>query len=243
MRRLMLVIGIAAVAGCGGISKEQYGAKEAEATKYKQEAQAASAKAADLDTKAKSLEQQNAALQTQVSEMEKKLTETAAAKSELELTTAKLQEQGGEYAKRNQELQGKLTVRLNERLQFPENSSKLTADAKRSLDSIAEAIAQLKDKAVIVAGYTDDTEAAGKDAAVKRWQLSTARAMEVAKYMTGRGVDPTFIAIAGFGEARPVAANDSLANRALNRRAEIALTPRNVSMPTVEVKPAELKTR
>lgn len=240
MRRITLIVFVAALVGCGGISKEQYGAKEQEAAKYKKEAQDASSKAAELDAKAKQLEQQNAALTGQVAELDKKLTETTAAKSELELTTAKLQEQGGDYAKKNQELQGKLTVRLNERLLFAENSSKLTAESKKTLDSIADAVSQLKDKSIIVAGYTDDTEG-GKSASVKRWQLSTARALEVAKYLAGRGVAPASIAVAGFGEGRPVAPNDSLANRAQNRRAEIALIPKTASMATVDVKPAELK--
>ena len=82
----------------------------------------------------------------------------------------------------------------------------------------------------------------GKAAQVKRWQLSTTRALEVAKYLVGRGVDPTLVGVAGFGEGRPIALNDSMANRALNRRAEIALTPANAKLKTVEVKPATLKT-
>jgi len=218
MRKLMLVLGMAAVVGCGGISKKQYGAKEAEAAKYKEEVAA-------LESKAQSLEQQNATLQAQVS----------AAKSELETTTAKLAEQSGEYAKLKDR-----TIKLSERILFKENSSKLTPDGKRALDAMADAIAQQKDKAVIVAGYTDDAEG-GKSAHVKRWQLSTTRALEVAKYLVGRGLDPALIGIAGFGEARPVAANDSLANRALNRRAEIALTPPTLEMGTVDVSPATLE--
>ena len=220
MRKLMIVLGMAAVVGCGGISKEKYGAKEAEAAKYKQEVAA-------LEQHRSTLEQQNATLQGQV----------GAAKSELETTTAKLAEQSAEYAK----LKGQ-TIKLSERLLFKENSSKLSPESKRSLDAMADAIAQLKDKAVLVAGFTDDAEAAGKDAKARRWQLSSARALEVAKYLVGRGLDPALIGIAGFGEARPVAANDSLANRALNRRAEIALTPPTIEMGTVDVSPAKVET-
>jgi chemotaxis protein MotB len=241
MRKLTVLIGVVALAACG-ISKEQYGAKEAEAAKYKQAMQDESGKVAALESKTKALEQQNAALKTQVGDMEKKLGETTEAKAQLELTTAKLKEQGGEYQKRNEELQGKLTVRLSDRVLFKESSSKLTPEAKRALDSIADAVAQLKGKNVLVVGYTDDTEAGGKDAASRRWQLSAARAMEVAKYLTGRGLDPKLIGVAGFGEARPIAPNDSLANRALNRRAEIALTPADAKLNTVDIKPATLKT-
>jgi chemotaxis protein MotB len=215
----MLVVGIAAAVGCGGISQEQYNAKEAEAAKYKQATKDESTKVAALESKVTSLEQQNAALQTQAGDLEKKLSESSAAKTEM---------------------QARAPVRLNERVLFKENSSKLTPESKHALDSMGEAIARSKDKAIIVSGYTDDTEAGGKDAKARRWQLSSARALEVAKYLAGRGVDPMLIGVAGFGQVRPIAPNDSLANRALNRRVEIALAPANMNLGTVEVKPAEL---
>lgn len=217
MRKLMLVLGVAAIAGCGGISKEQYGAKEAEAAKYKQEVAA-------LESKAKSLEEQNATLQAQAGDLEKKLAETSAAKSELT--------EQAEQAESNR------TIKLSERLLFKENSSKLTTESKQALDAMAAAIEQLKGKSIIVAGFTDDAESGGKDATVRRWQLSSARALEVAKYLVGRGLDPTLIAVAGFGEGRPVAPNDSMPNRAMNRRAEIALTPSSLQLGTVDVSPA-----
>jgi flagellar motor protein MotB len=135
-----------------------------------------------------------------------------------------------------------LAVRLNEQMLFKENSSKLAPESKHALDSLADAIAQLKGKAIIVGGFTDDKEGGtGKDANVKRWQLSTARALEIAKYLAGRGLDPALIAVAGFGEGRPVAPNDSLANRALNRRAEIALLPSDLQLGTMDVEKAKLK--
>jgi chemotaxis protein MotB len=224
MRKLMLVLGVAAIVGCGGISKETYGAKEAEAAKYKQEAAA-------LQSKAKSLEEQNATLQAKAGDLEKQLAETSAAKSELEVATSKLTEQA-EQAESNR------TIKLSERLLFKENSSKLTTESKRALDAMAAAIEQLKGKSIIVAGFTDDAESGGKNAAVRRWQLSSARALEVAKYLVGRGLDPALIAVAGFGEGRPVAPNDSMPNRAMNRRAELALTPSSLQLGTVDVSPA-----
>jgi chemotaxis protein MotB len=215
----MLVVGLAAVVGCGGISKEQYNAKEAEAAKYKQSTQDQSAKAAALESKVTSLEQQNATLQSQVGDLEKKVNESTAAR---------------------QEMQAKAPVRVNERMLFKENSSVLTPESKRALDAVAQAIHGSKDRTVIVSGYTDDSEAAGKDSRAKRWQLSSARAVAVAKYLAGRGLDPSLIGVAGFGQARPVAPNDSLANKTLNRRVEIVLMPVNLSMSTIDVKPAEL---
>ena len=217
MRKLMLVLGMAVVVGCGGISKETYGAKEAEAAKYKEEVAA--------------LQQQNATLQAQAGDLEKKLADTSAAKSQLEVATAKL----------TQQTESNRTIKLSEQLLFKENSAKLTPESKHALDAMADAISQMKDKAIIVAGFTDDAESGGKGAQVKRWQLSSARALEVAKYLVGRGLDPSLIGVAGLGERRPVAPNDSMANRALNRRAEIALTPSNIEMGTAEVERATVK--
>ena len=218
MRRVMLVIGLAAAIGCGGISKETYGAKEAEAAKYKQQA-------TELQSQVASLEKQNATVKQQAS----------SAQSQLDATTAKLNEQSSEFAAFKER-----SKKISEQLLFKESSSKLTAEDKRALDAVADAIRQVKDKAVLVAGFTDNSEG-GKGATSKRWQLSTARAMEVAKYLAGRGIDPNLIGVAGFGEARPVAPNDTLANKALNRRVEIALTPKNFEMGTVEVSPATVK--
>jgi chemotaxis protein MotB len=226
MRTVMLVVGIAAAAGCASVSKEKYQAKEAEAAKYKAATQDQGNKITELQSnvsslqsKVTSLEQQNSTLETHTSDLEQKLNESSAMKSEM---------------------QERAPVRLNERLLFKENSSKLTAETKRSLDSMAEAIARSRGKSVIVSGYTDATEATGDHASSKRWQLSSTRALEVAKYLTGRGVDPKVIGVAGFGEARPVAPNDTLANRAMNRRVEILLAPANPNLGTVDVKPAEL---
>jgi outer membrane protein OmpA-like peptidoglycan-associated protein len=65
--------------------------------------------------------------------------------------------------------------------------------------------------------------------------------VEVAKYLVGRGIDPAMVGVAGFGEARPAAANDTLANKALNRRVEIALTAADANVGTMDVTPAQLQ--
>jgi chemotaxis protein MotB len=218
MPRLILV-GMAALIGCAGISKEKYEAKEAEAVKYQQQLQEETTKASGLESQVKSLQQQNASLQGQVS----------SSQSQLQATQTKIAEQ--------------TPIRLNERLLFKEGSSKLTPESKRSLDAIADAIAPMKDKTVLIAGFTDNTEGGGKAAKPARWKLSATRSLEVAKYLAERGIDQAHVSIAGFGEAKAVAPNDTLANRALNRRVEVTLLPPNIDMQTVEVKPARVQTK
>jgi chemotaxis protein MotB len=224
MHKAVLVAGLAAVVGCAGVSKEEYGAKEAEAAKYKKALTDETDKASALEAKVASLEQENAALKAQSEEMGSKLAEAGTASSV--------------QASQLSEMQQKQAVRLSERLLFKENSSALTVESKRMLDSIADAISKVEGKAVLVAAFTDDKEGKGQDA--RQWQLSTARAISVAKYLAGRGVDPTKIGVAGFGDGRPVVPNDTLANRAINRRAEIALMSPDVAMETLEVVPPSL---
>jgi len=219
-----LAIAIATVVGCG-VSQKEYVAMESQAQKYKQALDAESGKTA-------ALEQKLNAQQKQLKELSARAQTTSAQNSQLEATTAQLQAETGE-------LKGRQAAMLNAQMLFTENSSKLTPEAKHSLDTIADAIREVKDKAVVVAAYTDDTEG-GKNGSAKRWQLSSARALEVAKYLTGRGLDPKMIGVAGFGEGRPAVPNDTLANRALNRRAEVVLTHAQPVIKTVEVNPATL---
>ena len=217
---------VATLCGCG-VSKEKYAAKESEAQKYKQALDGESSKTAAQEQENAALKERLAAIERQLADTSAKAQSTGAQKSQLEATQA--------------QLLGRQAKLLNAQLLFPENSSKLTAEAKRSLDSAAEAVAQLQDKAIIVAAYTDDNEAGGKTGQSKRWQLSTQRALEVAKYLVTRNLDPKNIGVAGFGEARPVAQNDSIANRALNRRVELILAPSELNLKTIDVNPATLQ--
>jgi chemotaxis protein MotB len=225
---------VAALAGCG-VSQDKYAAKESEAHKYRTALNEQADKTAALEQQNAALQQKMGTLQKQLGDVSAKMQTTSAQKSALESKTSQLQAETGT-------LKGRQATMLSAELLFKENSSKLTAEAKRALDSSADAITQLQDKAVIVAGYTDDSEG-GKSptGATKRWQLSSQRALEVAKYLVSRGLDPKQIAVAGFGESRPAAPNDSMANRALNRRAEIVLTPAELQLKSLDVAPATIE--
>ena len=81
---------------------------------------------------------------------------------------------------------------------------------------------------VIVAGHTDNVRI-GKPATRERhptnWHLSVHRAISVANELRGSGIAPTRVGVMGFGEYRPIAANDSEAARAHNRRVEVYVVP------------------
>jgi outer membrane protein OmpA-like peptidoglycan-associated protein len=49
--------------------------------------------------------------------------------------------------------------------------------------------------------------------------------------LTGMGVNPDRVAMRGYGEAYPVAPNDTVGNRQLNRRVEIVLSNDGAVIP------------
>ena len=56
------------------------------------------------------------------------------------------------------------------------------------------------------------------------WELSIARAVNVVKYFAGSGkINPQRLSAVGYGDTRPLVANDSAARRSRNRRVEIVL--------------------
>ncbi|HRD78835.1 MAG TPA: OmpA family protein, partial [Hyphomicrobiaceae bacterium] len=71
-----------------------------------------------------------------------------------------------------------------------------------------------------VYGHTDST---GSDE--HNFDLSQRRALSVANYLAGQGVDSRRFAVTGFGKTRPIASNNTQAGRAQNRRVEIQLSP------------------
>ena len=58
------------------------------------------------------------------------------------------------------------------------------------------------------------------------WELSTARATEVVRYLESQGVPPDRLAAAGFGEFQPIVEGDSAQDYARNRRIELRLDQR-----------------
>ena len=92
----------------------------------------------------------------------------------------------------------------------------------KMLNQIAEAIKN-DSRPVRVEGHTDNVPIQTRRFP-SNWELSVARAVNVVKYFAEVGkIDPHRLSAVGYGESRPVAANDTASNRAKNRRVEILL--------------------
>ncbi|MDX1527790.1 MAG: OmpA family protein, partial [Gammaproteobacteria bacterium] len=88
------------------------------------------------------------------------------------------------------------------------------------LDSVSMVLKMYDKTLVEVAGHTDSV--GGED---MNQSLSERRANTVTQYLAGRGVAEQRFLVAGFGESKPVATNDTAEGRSLNRRVEITLVP------------------
>lgn len=99
---------------------------------------------------------------------------------------------------------------------FETGSATLPPRAERSLAAIGEVLAQYPAVRVEVAGYTDST---GPEALNQ--QLSERRAAAVRDYLIDNySIAPDRLTARGYGEAQPIATNDTRTGRALNRRVE-----------------------
>jgi chemotaxis protein MotB len=115
---------------------------------------------------------------------------------------------------------------------FPSGSNQLTPEGLAAMDQLAAAIVELEhqipkeiDWALQVDGHTDIRPIASPTFP-SNWELSTARAIAVVRYLIKRGVSPDRIVAAGYGEFRPLELGKDEASLRRNRRIELKLTSR-----------------
>ncbi len=113
-----------------------------------------------------------------------------------------------------------LVIHVMESALFDEGKSNLKPKARQTLDIVAGHIRGVENH-IRVEGHTDN-----KPINTRRfpsnWELSSARATEVLRYLSDdHRIEPKRLSALGFGEYRPIAANNSDENRARNRRVDI----------------------
>ena len=114
---------------------------------------------------------------------------------------------------------------------FAFNSAELQAEGRQLLKSLAAPLAAYlasRDEVLMVSGYTDDRQVREDRRArfTDNWELSAQRALTVMRALIEDGVPAPSVFAAAFGAEQPVASNADATGRALNRRVEMAPTPR-----------------
>jgi chemotaxis protein MotB len=212
-----------------GVPKEKYQAAVSESQRnmkeagdQRQRADAAEAKSADLSKKLTDLEAQHKATAAEA-EAQRQRAETLQEKSkEYESLASSLDEEIKAGRIKLSELQGKVTVRMGEKVLFPSGSATISPEGKATLKKISEAFANVKDRMIRVEGHTDNIPI-HSTRFPSNWELSSARAIAVVRWLQELGIDPKLLAAAGYGEFQPIADNATPEGRADNRRIEISL--------------------
>jgi chemotaxis protein MotB len=115
-----------------------------------------------------------------------------------------------------------LTIRFLDTALFDLGQADLKPEARAILDNVASILRSLPNP-IRVEGHTDNLPI-NTYRFPSNWELSTARATTVVRYLAEKhGIPPDRLSAAGYGEWRPVAPNDTPEHRAQNRRVDIVV--------------------
>jgi len=132
---------------------------------------------------------------------------------------------------------GELVVDLVDQLMFSSGEAELNDSGKEVLKRVGQTLLDAKDKVLQVAGNTDNQPISGKlkEKFASNWELSTARATNVVRYLQDECKIPgSRLAAVGYGEFRPTVKNSSKESRKKNRRIEVKLVALNPVPPTAK---------
>ena len=110
------------------------------------------------------------------------------------------------------ELEEEVSISLD--VKFATNSDSVLSSSYTEIERVADFMKRYPTTNAVIEGHTDDSGSASYNR-----QLSERRAQSVAKILVENyGIRTDRISTVGYGEDRPIVANDSAENRALNRR-------------------------
>jgi chemotaxis protein MotB len=123
-----------------------------------------------------------------------------------------------------------LVVRLlTDKVVFDTGQADLKPGAVSLLSGVGHAINIDKTHPIMVEGHTDSVPITGSQFPTN-WELSTARASVVVRFLIRVGTDRFRLGAAGYANLYPVASNATEAGRSKNRRVEIVLLRQNQSI-------------
>ncbi len=245
-----LLIG-AVMAGACGYSEEEMQAK-------RDELASAQAKLADSEQRGNSLDAQLRDISAQNAELMERLNLAGAEKGTLSATLADRERALEELRQREIQAQarlktfqemvdkfkamidsgklrvrvvrGRMVVELAENILFDSGKDKLKPEGEEALAQVASVLSSIEQRDFQIAGHTDNIPI--KSAKFpSNWELSTARAVEVTRFLANKGVDASRLSAAGYADTQPVASNSDADGRRQNRRIEIVLMPNLDELP------------
>jgi len=111
-------------------------------------------------------------------------------------------------------------IGIDAKILFNVGDARLLPDSSPVLNQIAQALSEHATGDILVEGHTDNVPIANAKYE-SNWELSSARAGSVVRYLTERGVAPHRLAAIGRADTQPLVTGDDAAARARNRRVTI----------------------
>ncbi len=129
-------------------------------------------------------------------------------------------------------MRGRIVLALQSEVLFDTAKAEITPEGRATLAEIARTLKTVRGRKFQVAGHTDTLPIHSAEFP-SNWELSSARAVEVVKWLVAEGVPPAMLSATGYGEFEPAAKNTRSAQRAKNRRIEITLEPNIASLAAI----------
>jgi chemotaxis protein MotB len=219
-------------------SQSDASSARAEADSYKNQLALLSQNGGSLQGLVANLQQQNAALQAQNDELNRKYAEAMSRPAGSTPLPKELNDELQDFANKNPELvdfdSARGIVKFKSDVTFASGSAEVTPKAKEAIQRFAQILNSnaASRYELLVAGHTDSTRVSNpntiKAGHLDNWYLSSHRAIAVASELRNDRINPQRLGCVGYADQRPVAANTTTQGMAQNRRVEVLILPTTV---------------
>lgn len=117
--------------------------------------------------------------------------------------------------------QSTVSFRINSEILFPSGQADLNLGGLKVLQHLIPVLEGVSHK-IIVTGHTD-TQDIRSSRFPSNWELSSARAGSVVRYLQSNGIKGNRLAAVGYADTQPLGDNNTAQGRASNRRVELVL--------------------
>ena len=128
-------------------------------------------------------------------------------------------------------MRDRLTINMVDRVLFDSGQAQVKPAGVKVLKQVGDVLNKITDKQIRIEGHTDNVPISSKlqGRFKTNWELSTARATTVVRYLIDQGgVDRQYLSAVGYADTHPLVSNNSEEGRSSNRRIEIVLYPKDL---------------
>lgn len=125
-----------------------------------------------------------------------------------------------------EKVEGRTHITLPNAILFPSGTDALNKEGIETLMNVSEVLEKYPGRNICIEGHTDNVPIGPTimDKYATNWELSTARAIQVMKYMSKHfNFNQSEMSVKGYGHFKPVASNDTPEGKAKNRRVVIVV--------------------